>query len=108
MLCVLGGAVWSYPQQWASGVLNFTVWSYLGIYLVKERRQPVLARRKWQPFRGCLFLMVILMQLSAYKGILPLWYFVIFGGFYLIGVPKENREIFFGGMLNGIILRFFV
>ena len=107
-LCLLGRAVWPYPLQWISGVLNFTVWSYLAIYLIKERRQPVPARRKWQPFWVCLLLMVILMQVSVREGIVPLWYLVIFGGFYLIGIPKENWKEFFDGMLNGIILWFFV
>lgn len=47
------------------------------------------------------------MQLSVHEGIVPLWYLLIYGGFAVIGIPKEKTEDFFDGMLTGIILWFF-
>ena len=108
ILCVRGSSFRFYSQQWISGVLNFTVWSYFGIYLLKERKSLGLLQRVRQPFFCSLALMLLLMQLSVHEGILPLWYLVIFGGFYLLGVPEGNRESFWSGMLNGIILWFFI
>lgn len=106
--CVMGVKYWSYAGQWVTGVLNLTVWSYLILYIIRERRYLEVCKRVRQPFFWCILVLWILMFLSRYEGILPLWYLMIFGGFYLIGIPQKLQRDFFCGMLNGIILWFFV
>lgn len=97
-----------YKGQWVTGVLNVAVWGYLVIYIFRERKTLEVSRRVRQPFFWCMALLFFLMQISAYGGVRPIWMTLIFGGFYLLGIKKENREDFFQGMLNGIILWFFV
>lgn len=99
---------WDYKEQWITGVLNVVVWGYLVIYILRERKQLNLSVRLRQPFFWCIGLMFLLMFFSAHEGLAPLWMLLIFGGFYLVGIPGQNREDFFQGMLNGIILWFFV
>lgn len=108
LACVLGAGTQTYTGRWIVGVLNCTVWSYLLLYIIREWKTLEAGRRIRQPFFWCLLLLLVLMQLSEQEGILPLWYLVIFGGFYLIGVPREVRGDFIEGMLDGIILWFFL
>lgn len=106
--CGVGVEYWDYTGQWISGVFNFTVWSYLIIYIVKNWKNLESWKRCRQPFFWCIAIILILMQISNHGGILGIWYFMIFGGFYLIGIPQKNRRFFFQGMLNGIIAWFFI
>lgn len=108
--CVVGKFCWKYTGQWISGVLNLTVWSYLIIYMVRERKDEKMAIRKKlrQPFFWCMVLLFFLMQISVYGGILPLWYLLVFGGLYLIGIPEERTEDLFNGMTIGLIVWFFI
>lgn len=106
-VCASGLKYHEYGGQWISGVLNLAVWSYLIIYIAREWKTLEVRKRLCQPFFWCIFLTWFLMQISEHEGILPLWYLMIFGGFYLIGIPQEVREDFFLGMLNGIIIWFF-
>lgn len=99
---------WSYQEQWITGVLNVVVWGYLVIYILREWKQWKVSVRLKQPFFWCVGVMLLLMFFSAHEGLTPVWMLLIFGGFYLIGISCENREDFFQGMLNGIILWFFV
>ena len=99
---------WAYKGQWITGILNVFVWGYLVIYLVRERNALCIFQRMKQPFFICLLLMFFLMLFSRHMSILPLWMLLIFGGFYLFGVPKHLREDYLHGLLNGIILWFFV
>lgn len=106
--CVIGVRYWDYTGQWITGVLNLSVWSYLFIYLVREWKCFQIGARLHQPFFLCIFIMFFLMQISMNEGALPLWYIMIYGGFYLIGINKKDYSNFLQGMLNGIIVWFFI
>lgn len=106
--CIWGIQNYIYSEQWITGTLNILIWGYLIIYLIREWKITEAERRLRQPFFWAIGMMLLLMQFSLYGGILPLWMLLIFGGFYLIGIPQENRTSFFQGMLNGIIMWFFV
>ena len=108
--CLVGSHYWQYTGQWISAVLNLTVWSYLLLYIAREWKKPEndMAARMRQPFFWCILVLLFLMQISVYGGILPLWYLLVFGGFYVIGVPRERTEDFFDGMTDGIIAWFFI
>lgn len=105
---VWGWLNWIYREQWITGVLNVIVWGYLIIYLVKEWKQLTLFKRLRLPFFWGIGILFLLMILSVHGKILPLWMLLIFGGFYLIGIPRDHIEDFSQGMLNGIILWFFI
>ena len=105
---VWGWQNWRYRGQWITGVLNVMVWSYLVIYMIRERKSANISRNLKRPFFWCLSLMFLLMFFSIHEGILPLWMLFIFGGFYLLGIPSHLREDYLLGLLNGIIMWFFV
>lgn len=105
--CIIGNNCWLYKGQGITAVLNIAVWSYLIIYVYQEKSYTELFARIKQPVFWCTCLCFVLMQLSVHEGIVPLWYLLIYGGFAVIGIPKERTEDFFDGMLTGIILWFF-
>lgn len=105
--CIIGNNCWQYKGQWITAVLNIAVWSYLIIYVYQEKSYTELFTRIKQPVFWCMCLCLVIMQLSVHEGIVPLWYLLIYGGFAVIGIPKERTEDFFDGMLTGIILWFF-
>ena len=105
--CIIGNNCWQYKGQWITAVLNIAVWSYLIIYVYQEKSYTELFARIKQPVFWCTCLCFVFMQLSVHEGIVPLWYLLIYGGFAVIGIPKERTEDFFDGMLTGIILWFF-
>lgn len=97
-----------YQGPWSICVISIAVWSYLLIYMIKERTLVEVEKRLHQPFFWCLAIVCVLSQLSVHEGFRPLWYLLIYGGFYMVGIPEQNRQAFFSGMLNGLILWFFV
>lgn len=107
IVSAIGVHYWQYKGEWITAVLNIIVWSYLLIYVYKEKSYTELSDRVKQPFFWAICLCLLLMQLSVHEGIVPLWYLLIYGGFAVIGIPKERTEDFFDGMMTGIILWFF-
>ncbi len=105
---VLGQRTWTYKGQWITGVLNLTVWSYLLIYIFREWRSLDIVTRLKQPFYWLIFAFFILMVLSQHEKTETLWYLLIYGGFYIIGIPENKRKDFLTGMLNGILAWFFI
>ena len=114
-IALLGGfaaGIWGwqnrlYREQWITGVLNVMVWGYLVIYIIRDWKQLLLTKRLHQPFFLGICVLFLCMFLSVHGKILPVWMLLVFGGFYLIGVPKMRREDFSQGLLNGIIMWFF-
>ena len=105
--CAFGMHYWQYKGQWITAVLNVVVWSYLLIYICREKSHTQFSERVKQPFFWILCVCFWLMQISVHEGIVPIWYILIYGGFALIGIPCERTDDFFDGMLTGIILWFF-
>lgn len=115
-IALLGGIIagiwgwqnWLYRGQWITGVFNVMVWGYLAIYMLREWRLLLATKRWCQPFFWCIGLLFLFMVLSVHGKMLPFWMLLIFGGFYFIGIPEARRTDFSQGLLNGIILWFFV
>lgn len=105
---VWGSRHWPYLNQWVAGVLNVVIWGYLVIYVLREWRSLSVVKRLRQPFFWCAMLLYLLMFFTAQGSLVHLWMLLIFGGFYLIGVAEERREDFIRGLLNGIVVWFFV
>lgn len=106
--CVVGVHYWQYKGQWFTAVLNVAVWSYLYIYIYTERNNIEISEKMKNPIFWAMSFCLLLMQLSVHEGIIPIWYLLIYGGFMLIGIPQDKTENFFMGMLNGIIIWFFI
>lgn len=107
IVCAIGVHYWEYKGQGITAVLNIIVWSYFVIYIWKEKSYAELFNKIKQPIFWIICLFILLMQMSIHEGIVPLWYLLVYGGFFLIGIPKERTVDFFEGMLDGIILWFF-
>lgn len=106
--CLLQPYLWEYKGQWNTAVFNIAVWSFLIIYMVKERKSFGFVSKIRNPFFASLFLLLFLMVLSVHEKQHTLWYFLLFGSFYLIGIPEDRRDDFREGLLNGIIAWFFI
>lgn len=104
---IWGWQNWPYREQWITGVLNVMVWGYLIIYIMRDWKQLLLAKRLGQPFFLGLYFLFLCMFFSVHGKIMSLWMLLVFGGFYVIGIPKVRREDFSQGLLNGIIVWFF-
>ncbi len=115
-IALLGGTavgVWGwhnavYREQWIVRVLNIAVWGYVILYMVHERKMLKLREKMLQPFFLCMCLMFLFMFFSAQEGLAPVGYLIVFAALHFIGIPEQKRSDFFQGMLNGIILWFFV
>ena len=105
---IWGQRLWPYRGQWIAAVLNLTCWSYLLIYIVREWKTLDIGERLKQPYYWCVLAFLMLMALSAHEKSETLWYMLIYGGFYIIGIPENRRRDFMVGMLNGIIAWFFI
>lgn len=105
ILCVLGSYFFNYQNVWISGVLNFTVWMMLWVYIISNRAELRIKDKLKEPFALALMVLLVLMQLSKHGGVLPAWFLMIFVGFYLLLDRDEIPEIL-NSMVNGIILWF--
>ena len=105
ILCVLGRYFFYFQNVWISGVLNFTVWMMLWVYIISNRAELRIKDKLKEPFALALMVLLVLMQLSKNGRVLPAWFLMIFVGFYLLLDRDEIPEIL-NSMMNGIILWF--
>ena len=106
--CLLGTNIWRYQGQWNTAVFNVSVWSYFVIYMIKEKKKQEFIIKFQRPFFASLFILLFLMVLSVNEKQHTLTYLLIFGSFYLIGIPEDKRDDFRNGLLDGIISWFFI
>ena len=78
ILCVLGSYFFNYQNVWISGVLNFTVWMMLWVYIISNRAELRIKDKLKEPFALALMVLLVLMQLSKHGGVLPAWFLMIF------------------------------
>jgi len=97
-----------YLEQWCTGALNVALIGCLMLYIIWDWKE---IKQKSRLDKGCFFsvgLLLVLMQLSVHEVLWPLWFLMLFGCFYLIGIPKEKEEDFLWGMAWGLIAWFFI
>lgn len=116
VLCVCGGVfalVWGiqnkyYFNDWLIIVLDVVLYGYIVIHTfistVLEKKYPKLNKAYGMVW----LLMMLLMVISRSSYVWPLCYLVMFGCFYLTDFTKEEQEDLFHGMLDGIIIAFFM
>ncbi len=116
LICVIGGVVFLQKGQPLIYFLNARIAMLLSVFLIgicvirtiwavlKERQCPKLNRKF-----ACIWLvMMIWMILSRSTYLWPLAYLIMFGCFYLTDYTAKEQEELFHGMLDGIILAFFL
>ena len=116
LICVAGGAVFLIKGQPLIFFLNNRIVLTLGVLLLgfavlrtffsvfRERRKPCFNKG----FSLAWLLMMAFMTVSRSGRLWPLVYLMIFGCFYLTDYTEAEQEDLFQGMLNGIILGFFL
>ena len=104
-----GEAVVMFPNDRVVLAVNLLLWGIVliqtvaGIFL--EKRRPDFIRN---PF-ACVWLLMMAGMCILRKDIYwPEAYLMAFGIFYLTDYSEEERQLLFQGMLNGIILGFFL
>lgn len=99
---------YAYTGQWTTGILNVVIYGYLAIRLFIE----IFVEMKLPRVNGrCLILWAAAMLgmiVSRNEALWPLWFFVMFGCFYMTEYSEEELDALFSGMLNGIIIGFFI
>lgn len=114
--CVIGAPlafVWGknnrpFLNDWVVMLLDVILYGYIVIHtfisVALEKQYPKLNRK----FCAVWLVMMILMIVSRSTYIWPFCYLVMFGCFYLTGYTKQEKDDLFQGMLDGIILGFFL
>ncbi len=106
--CVRDGLTQDERWDWlviAAGVILFGyVLIFTFFQVVVQKKRP----RFYGKYAGAWLVMMLLMIFSRSDKTWPLWYLVMFGCFYLTDYSREEREELFQGMLDGIILGFFI
>ena len=115
-VCLIGAPIafwWGmsnrpFLNDWVVVVLDVVLYGYVLIHtfisVFLEKKYPKLNRR----FFAVWLIMMALMLISRSTYIWPFCYLVMFGCFYLTDYSVEEQEDLFQGMLDGIILGFFV
>lgn len=89
-------------------IVDVVLFGYILIHtfirIVIEKNKPRL-NKKFTILWG---IMMLLMMFSGGRYLWPFCYFAMFGCFYVTDFTKQEQEDLFHGMLNGIILSFFI
>lgn len=91
---------------WSTGAANAVGIGFLIRYILWERKNIF---REWKLKKvayGLLMVALLLMLLSVNKTVWPGLYLVLFGCFYLIGIPKTRQEHCMIGILCGLAIWF--
>lgn len=116
LVCVMGGIAFLWKGQslvWFANdravlVLDVFLFGIILIHtfsdVVTEQKRPRICK----PFAFVWLVMMILMIVSRSEYLWPFCYLVMFGCFYLTDYTAAEREDLFQGMLDGMILGFFM
>lgn len=109
----LGALVWGkqnryFFNEWVVIIADVILFGYILIHtflqVVREKRYPRLNKK----FLLVWVIMMVLMVISRSDYIWPFCYLVMFACFYLTDFTHEEQKDMFQGMLDGIILAFFL
>lgn len=91
---------------WSTGASNVVCIGFLITYIWWDRQNIFHNWKLKKVGYGILLLSLLLMLLSVNKTVWPGLYLVLFGCFYLIGIPKERQEHCMVGILWGLAVWF--
>lgn len=96
-----------YKGQFISGLVNVCIYGYIVIrVLIKQ-----ICERKRNIHFIVFFIwiaMLAIMLVSRNEAIWPMWFGAMFGSFYLTEYDKEKKILIYKGLIDGVILGFFV
>ena len=95
-----------YWGLWNTAALSGVCIATLIFYILWDRKEIF---GEWRIDRigfGIIMLSLLLMLLSINRTIWPGFYLLLFGCFYLIGIPHELQDMFMEGLLGGLSLWF--
>lgn len=116
VISAVGGAIaflWGrnhrpFMNDWIVVIIDVVLFGYIIIHtlisIILEKRCPKLNKN----FAITWLIMMVLMIASRSTYIWPFCYLVMFGCFYLTDYSREELQDLFQGMLDGIIMGFFV
>lgn len=109
VLFVMFGQPWAYFQNDRVMIaLDVLIFGYVVIHtfisVLIEKKYPKLNKGMF----GLWLVMMLLMIFSRSDYVWPLCYFIMFGCFYLTDFTEEEQEDLYQGIMNGVILAFFV
>lgn len=88
------------PNIWLIGILGYPV--------AKKIFVEKTLRIKWNVTVVMAAAMTFFMMLSPYRAVWPIWFFFIFGLFYLTRFRREDFQTLLESMTDGIIIAFFI
>lgn len=115
-VCLLGSIIFLNPlspsfytaAQWVTAAVNVWIYGHIAIqtfyHYYLRRKIPSV---KW-PLFAVWVVMMLGMIFSRNDSLWPLWFLVMFGCFYLTEYTRDEKECIFDGLMNGIILSFFL
>ena len=113
MVGAIGAFVWgmgNYPfmNAWIVGILDVILFGYIVIHIVIDMVAEKKVPRLNKQFTLVWGIMMLLMVLSRSEYNWPLCYLIMFLSFVLTSFDEKEQEDMFQGMLNGVILGFFI
>lgn len=97
-----------YFWRWAVAGLNVGLYGLIVLRLIiKIFYERGRLNMRWTAFSRWIAMMFF-MVIFSHDRVWPVWFFVMFGCFYLTEYSKEERAALFDGMMNGIIISFFI
>lgn len=94
--------------QWITAAINVGLYGHIAIqtfyhYYLRKKKPNI----KW-PFFAVWGIMMLGMVFSRNDSLWPLWFLAMFGCFYLTEYTRDEKECIFDGLMNGIIISFFL
>lgn len=102
-----------FPAQYITAAFMVGCLGIVGIRIQQERLGPAKpGPTKFSPVPAILVsvwvIMSVLMMLSRYQELWPVWFLVMFAMFYLIPFSEDEKSCLWDGLANGAILGFFL
>lgn len=116
IICICGGSyalIWGsrhvlFYGQWVTAVINICLYGILTIKIISG----IVKKEVHINWKNIIFILTfatfIALMVSKSTSIWPIWFFVMFGCFYLTKFSEVEKDYLFDSMLNGVILGFFL
>ena len=96
--------LWQYltaiMNVWLIGIMAWVLW--------RRAANGRLRKPRWSILGILWVLLTVVMVFSASGRLWPIWFFLIYGMFYLTEYTEEDKAALVEGMVNGTILSFFI
>lgn len=108
LACIWGKENYLYYGKWITGILNVGVYGFIIIRLIYKLLVEKAFPKLHKGLFGVWCVMMLWMIISRNDALWPFCFFVMFGCFYLTDYSREELLALFEGMVNGVIIGFFL